>query len=75
MTDMVAFDDTVARTIETMYTTADVVQQRRAQPPDDLAAARPGSATGAAPRCARPPGGPHGVHCPTTRSWAPGSPT
>jgi arsenite methyltransferase len=30
MTDMVAFDDTVARTIETMYTTADVVQQRRA---------------------------------------------
>lgn len=29
MTDMVAFDDTVAHLIETMYTTADVVEQRR----------------------------------------------
>ena len=29
MTGMVAFDATVARTIETMYTTADVVEQRR----------------------------------------------
>ena len=29
MTGMLAFDDTVARTIETMYTTADVVEQRR----------------------------------------------
>jgi len=29
MTGMVAFDDTVARTIEAMYTTADVVEQRR----------------------------------------------
>ncbi len=29
MTEMVAFDDTVARKIEVMYTTADVVQQRR----------------------------------------------
>lgn len=28
MTGMVTFDDTVARTIETMYTTADVVEQR-----------------------------------------------
>lgn len=30
MTGMVAFDDMVARTIERMYTSADVVQQRRA---------------------------------------------